>query len=106
MKKKGRTFRRRGSAKSAAGTPRGFRGSLRNHQGLAQLLARPGRCRVRRHIAVNQPSTAMLDHHQYVQEPEGARHGHEEVARHDCPRIVLQERRPALLATWATQWGV
>ncbi len=28
-----------------------------------------GRCRVRRHIAVNQPSTAMLDHHPYVQEP-------------------------------------
>ena len=36
---------------------------------LAQLLARPGRCRVRRHIAVNQPSsTALLDHHLYVQE--------------------------------------
>ena len=58
---------------------------------LAQLLARPGRCRVRRHIAVNQPSsTALLDHHPYVQEPEGACHAHEEVARHDRLRMVLQ----------------
>ena len=73
-------------------------------EGLAQLLARLSRRRVRRHIAVNQPSTAMLDHHQYVQEPEGARHAHEEVARHDRLRMVLQERRPALVATWATHW--
>jgi hypothetical protein len=44
--------------------------ALHRTEGFAQLLTRPGRCRVRGHIAV-QPSTAVLDHHQYIKEPEG-----------------------------------
>ena len=35
--------------------------------------------------------------HQYLQEPEGTRHGDEEVACHDRSRMIFQERRPALV---------
>src|SRR5579862_5423088 len=36
-------------------------------QSLTQVLACPQRARMRRHVAVNQPSAVMLHHHEHIQ---------------------------------------
>jgi hypothetical protein len=41
---------------------------------LSQLLARPARARVGRHVAVNQPTASMFDHHEHIQQSERAGH--------------------------------
>ena len=66
---------------------------------IAQLLARPARTRVRCDVAVNQSPRLMLDDYEHVQETKRARYGNEEVAGDDGLRMVLEERRPALVAS-------
>jgi hypothetical protein len=67
---------------------------------LSQLLQRPVSSGIGCHIHMRQATPPMLDHHEYVQHPEGRRHRDEEVAGNNRLRVILQERRPALIAAW------
>src|ERR1039457_1920503 len=69
--------------------------SVPNH--LSELLQRPGRTRVRRHVHARQTARAMLDDDKHVQHPKTRRNRNEEVACEDAPCMTLQERRPAQL---------
>ena len=51
--------------------------------GLTQLLQRPHCTRMGGHIAVNQASGAMLDHHEYIQLSKGYSDGEEKVTGND-----------------------
>src|SRR4249920_512811 len=70
--------------------------SVANH--LAELLQRPGRTRVCRHVYVRQAARAVLDDDEHVQHPKCRRDGDEEVAGEDGPRMTLQEGWPAQVA--------
>ena len=65
----------------------------------SQLLARPLRARMGSDVRVNQPAAVVFDDDEYVQNSERARHGHEEVARHDGPRMISKECGPPLIAS-------
>ncbi|HUL63979.1 MAG TPA: hypothetical protein VLW55_05135 [Burkholderiaceae bacterium] len=67
---------------------------------LPRLLQRPSRARVRGHVQVRQAARALLDDDEYVEHAERGHDSHEEVAGEYGRRMVLQERRPALVAAW------
>jgi hypothetical protein len=69
-----------------------------------QLLEHPVRSRVCSHVHVLQPPGAVLDDHEHVEHPEGDCHRHKEVAGQYGPGVVLQKRRPTLVAPWMTIW--
>jgi len=64
----------------------------------SELLQRPGRTRVCRHVQVRQAARAVLDDDEHVQHPKRRRDGDEEVAREDGRGLIPQERRPAQVA--------
>ena len=68
----------------------------------SQLLQRPLRTRVRGQVQVRQAAPAMLNNDEPVPDPERGRDGDEEIAGEDGRRVVLQARRPALLAKWVS----
>jgi hypothetical protein len=53
-----------------------------------------------RHTYVRKPASAVFDDHEDVQQSESGRHGDKEVTRQNRPRVILQERRPALITSW------
>jgi hypothetical protein len=66
---------------------------------LAQLLLRLLSRRIRSHIHMSQSPCPVLDDHKHVQHAEGRGHRDEEVAGDDGLGVVLQERRPASVAS-------
>ena len=62
---------------------------VRNY--FSHLLQRPSRARVRGEVHVQQTSTAVLDDDEHVEQPKRRSDDHEEVARENGPRVVLQE---------------
>lgn len=52
-----------------------------------------------RHTYVRKPASAVFDDHEDVQQSESGRHGDKEVTRQNSPRVILQERRPALITS-------
>jgi len=54
--------------------------SLFGPDGLTQLLQRPGGTRMRYDVAMDQAATAMLDHHEHVQQSKRRGDGDEEIA--------------------------
>jgi hypothetical protein len=55
---------------------------------LSELLQRPGRIRVCRHVHVRQTACAVLDDDEHVQHPKCRRHGDEEVAGEDGRGLI------------------
>lgn len=70
---------------------------------LDELLRRPLRRRVSRHVHVQDAPRAVVQHDEHEQVPEGRRRHDEEVARDRAGHVVAQERRPALSAP---RWSV
>lgn len=65
-------------------------------KGLAQLLARPRRCRVRRHVDVEDAPPLVGEHNEDEEHATGeGRHG-EEIERDQRARVILQEGAPCL----------
>ena len=58
------------------------------------------------HIHMLQPSRAVLDNDEHLQCLECDRHGHKKVARQYCPRVVLEKRRPSLIAPRLSRWSL
>jgi hypothetical protein len=52
-----------------------------------------------RHAYVRKPAPAVFDDHEDVQQSESGRHSDKEIARQNRPRVIPQERRPALIAS-------
>ena len=59
--------------------------------GLTQLLQRPGGTRMRRDVAMDQTTAAMLDHHEHVQQPKRRGDGDEEIAGNESLGVHAQE---------------
>jgi hypothetical protein len=64
--------------------------------GFSELLQRPFRRRMRRHIAVHNPAYPDFDEHKYVKDAKGRRYDYEEIACHNRLRMITQERQPSL----------
>jgi hypothetical protein len=58
----------------------------------SELLQRPGRTRMCRHVHVRQAARAVLDDDKHLQQPERCGDGYEEVARKNGRCVVLQKR--------------
>ncbi len=69
--------------------------------GFPQLLQRPFRGRMGRHVAVKNLPCGMLDDHEHIENLEGPRGRHEEVTRHDSFGMTPEEGRPALIGARA-----
>lgn len=67
-------------------------------KGLAQLLGRPCRCRLRGDRDVPNASPIVGEAHQDEQQAGGRRRDHEEIGRHDLAAMIPQERAPGLRA--------
>jgi hypothetical protein len=65
-------------------------------EGLAQLLCRPGGCRMRGHHGVDDPSTVVREDDQYEQQPKGDRRHNEEVGGDNLTRVISEESPPRL----------
>ena len=48
----------------------------------------------------------MFDDNENIQQLKSGRDGDEEIARQNRPRVILQERRPALITTGLTWWSL
>src|SRR5450631_3161628 len=70
--------------------------------GLTQLLQRPGGTRMRRDVAMDKTTAAMLDHHEHVQQPKRRGDGDKEIAGNESLRAHAQEGRPAQVASRPT----
>ncbi|MEJ8825961.1 hypothetical protein WKW80_28695 [Variovorax humicola] len=73
---------------------------VRDH--FSHLLQRPGRARMRGDIHVHQSAVAVLDDDEHVEQSKRRGDGHEEVARQNRLRVVLQECRAAFIAARLT----
>src|SRR5271156_902589 len=78
--------------------------SLSESNGLAQLLQRPGGTWMGGDVAVDQAPAVVLDHHEYVQQPERCGDGNKEVAGNDSLRVKAQKCRPAQVASRSAGW--
>jgi len=56
------------------------------------------------HAYVRKPTSAVFNHHEDIQQSERGGDGNEEIARHHRQRVILQERRPALITSRLTSW--
>jgi hypothetical protein len=70
--------------------------------GLTQLLQRPGGTRMRRDVAMDKTTAAMLDHHEHVQQPKRRGDGDKEIAGNESLGVQAQEGRPAQVASRPT----
>ncbi|GFE85207.1 hypothetical protein GCM10011488_01610 [Steroidobacter agaridevorans] len=59
---------------------------------LSQLLPRPLRRRVRRHVEVNESTAAVFDDNEHVQHSECAGHSDKEITGDYTPCVVAKER--------------
>ena len=67
---------------------------------LSHLAQRQVSARVRRYVYMRQSACPVLNDNKHVQHPERGSDSHEEVARENHLRMVLQEGGPALISTW------
>lgn len=74
--------------------------SLLEADSLAQLLQRPSGRRMRRDVAMNQTTTAVLDNNEYLEQSERGGHDDQEVAGDDSLCVQAQEGRPPHVASW------
>lgn len=68
-----------------------------------QLLQRPCCGRMLCHVEVQQPTRAMLDEYEHIEQSECCRDTDKEVTCHNPPRVIVKKGRPALIAARATR---
>src|ERR1022692_1305714 len=56
-------------------------------------------------IAMNQATTAVLDHNEYVEHPERGGHDDQEITGDDSLGVQAQECRPPQVASWPARWA-
>jgi hypothetical protein len=66
-------------------------------QRFAELLQRPFRCGMGGHIVMHDPACSDFHGHKHVEDAEGRRHDHKEVARYNRFGMISDEGHPTLL---------
>ena len=66
-------------------------------QRFTKLLQRPVRCGMGGHIVMHDPSRPDFHDHKHVEDAEGRRHDHKEVAGYDPLGVIAHEGHPTLL---------